>query len=85
MNENDTGSSWFADFEAALRSAKPTESLRDTVARLLDSGNDREVIQQSLEQFRLVLREADREAAEDVVLEVLDFLTGWCSPHQRLD
>ena len=30
------------------------------------------------------MREANRETDEDVVLEVMDFLTGWCSPHMRL-
>jgi hypothetical protein len=33
-----------------------------------------------LEALRCGLNDAD----EDAVLEVLDFVTGWCSPHARL-
>jgi hypothetical protein len=33
-----------------------------------------------LEALRSGLSDAD----EDIVLEVLDFVTGWCSPHVRL-
>jgi len=38
-----------------------------------------------LEEFRLVLGSRGREDDQDVVLEVLDFLTGWCGPHNRID
>jgi hypothetical protein len=41
----------------------------------------------SLEFFetaRQELREARRDAADDIVLEVMDFIAGWCSPHRRL-
>jgi hypothetical protein len=30
------------------------------------------------------LREAGREKDEDAVMDVMDFLVGWCSPHMRL-
>jgi len=33
-----------------------------------------------LEALRTGLNDSD----DDVVLEVLDFVTGWCSPHARL-
>lgn len=84
MSNDELNPAWINEFETALRSRQPTQQLREVVARLLRAGHDRITIQQSLEQFRLTLREADREADEDVVLEVLDFLTGWSSPHQKL-
>jgi hypothetical protein len=30
------------------------------------------------------LRQAGREADEDMVMDVMDFLMGWCSPHMKL-
>jgi hypothetical protein len=30
------------------------------------------------------LRQADREADEDAITDVMDFLVGWCSPHMKL-
>ena len=36
------------------------------------------------EEARQRLREADREAEEDVVMNVMDCLVGWCSPHMKL-
>jgi hypothetical protein len=36
------------------------------------------------EKARQFLREADREKDEDAVMDVMDFLLGWCSPHMQL-
>jgi hypothetical protein len=30
------------------------------------------------------LRQDGRETDEDAVMDVFDFLTGWCSPHMRV-
>jgi hypothetical protein len=60
-------------------------SLREVVAHELhDRHVDRDVLLDELESLRAELREADREDLEDVVLEVMDFVTGWASPHVRL-
>ena len=72
------------DFYAALASEKPLESLRRTVARELEAGVTRERLIAQLEELRADLRRSGREDDEDVVLEVMDFLTGWSSPHMRL-
>jgi len=37
------------------------------------------------EQTRRQLREAGRDREEEVVLEIMDFLVGWCSPHMNLE
>jgi hypothetical protein len=58
--------------------------LRDVVTELLAAGADRARVQEQLEAFRVRLQEQDREDDEDTVLDVLDFVTGWCSPDQRL-
>jgi hypothetical protein len=70
--------------EQALHSAEPVDQLRSLVLRLLSQGQDKATVLERLEQMRRQLREADREADEDAVMDVMDFLLGWCSPHMRL-
>ena len=72
-------------FEESLRSVDPTAALSDAVRRLHKaSGKGRQEILAELEEFRDVLREQNRDRDEDVVLEVMDFLVGWSSPHMSL-
>lgn len=75
----------FDAFEAALRGADAYASLRQVVKDLLESGTDREVLREELEAFRVELRtKGGSEDDDDVVLDVLDDLTGWTSPHRKL-
>jgi len=67
--------------EAALRTESPVTSLRELAAELLASGQARDAVYDLFESSRAALREADREADEDAVMDLMDFLTGWCSPH----
>lgn len=85
MSDDSASVGWVEDFERSLTSPDPTERLRAVVADLIAAGADRERVQEQLELFRGQLRSHDRDADEDIVLEVLDFLTGWCSPHQRIE
>lgn len=69
----------------ALESHAPLATLRDVVAyELHERRGDREVVLAELEALRGELRRQGRSDAEDVVLEVMDFVVGWCSPHVRL-
>jgi hypothetical protein len=72
------------EFEAGLHDAEPLHCLRERVRSLLVEGYSRQGLIAELERFRIVLQDAGREADEDVVLEVLDFLHGWCAPHMRV-
>jgi len=85
MPENELDMRWFDGFERALGSSDPVERLRDDVAEIVRSGVPSDTVQASLERFRIKLAAEGRDADEDVVLDVLDFLTGWCSPHRRID
>jgi hypothetical protein len=58
--------------------------LREELQRLLAKGFDRNVIMQELERLRSHFREAQQEDMEDLVLDLMDFLTGWCSPDMKL-
>jgi hypothetical protein len=70
--------------EEALRSSQPVNELRDLVVHLLSEGQTREAVLELLERVRQQLRQADRETDEDAVMDVMDFLVGWCSPHVKL-
>lgn len=68
------------DFRAALASDDGLEGLRRAAEHELQSGTPRQQVVARLEALRPGLSDTD----EDVVLEVLDFVTGWCSPQVRL-
>lgn len=68
----------------ALQTPTPLETLRLYVRGLQAQGLSDDEILQRLEHLRAVLREEGRDAEEDVVLEVMDFVAGWCSPHVSL-
>ncbi|HWE81611.1 MAG TPA: hypothetical protein VG265_08160 [Gaiellaceae bacterium] len=69
--------------DGAFQEPITVPALRDVVVLELKLQN-RDAVQRKLELFRETLRGADRETDDDVVLEVLDFLAGWCLPHERI-
>jgi len=71
-------------FEQALHAEEPVHELRSLALRLSSQGYDREALLGKYEEVRQQLRQEDREVDEDAVMDVLDFLTGWCSPHMRI-
>ena len=70
--------------QQALSSSEPVNGLRNWVLQLLADGQTREAIRGLLKRTRPQLRQADRETDEDAVMDVMDFLVGWCSPHMKL-
>jgi len=71
-------------FEHALADSDPVEALRSLVLELSTEGFTKAAILEIFEQQRQRLRTANRESAEDAVMDVMDFLVGWCSPHMKL-
>jgi hypothetical protein len=71
-------------FDAALHSSDRVGALRNLAQSLLDERYLLDTVYAEFEQVRQRLREAGREDEEDAVMDVMDFLTGWCSPHARL-
>ena len=70
---------------SALADEQGLLALREVVRHELhDRRADREVVLAELQALRDELRESGRSADEEVVLEVMDFVVGWCSPHVRL-
>jgi hypothetical protein len=74
----------YNQYDEALRSDQPVLCLREVVQELLTEGQDRRALLVELEHLRGWLRETGREESEDVVLEVMDFVVGWCSPHMEV-
>jgi hypothetical protein len=70
--------------EQALRSTTPVVELRSLIVHLLGDGRPRETILQLFEAAREEMRQTGREVDEEVVMDVMDFLVGWCSPHMKL-
>lgn len=70
--------------ERALHADNPTLALRDVAAALLREGQTHEQVLRSFEELLMSFRASGRDTDEDVVLEVMDFITGYCSPHMKL-
>ena len=73
-----------AQFDAALHSSQPLIQLRATISALLDQDWTRDELLTQLETFRVTLSADGRDQDEDTVLEAMDFLVGWCSPHLKV-
>jgi hypothetical protein len=67
-------------FEFALSSAR----LDKLVEEMKNDGLSQVEIYDCFYEFYTMLKEAQREDDEDKVLDVLDRIVGWCSPHNKL-
>jgi hypothetical protein len=72
------------DYEGALQSSDPVGQLRALALHLSAQGQDKETILERFEVTRQDLRQANREADEDSLMDVLDCMVGWCSPEMKL-
>lgn len=68
----------------ALGSAQPLQALSSMAQQRLELGQTIEELTALFEQARRRLRATGRDADEDTLLEAMDFLAGWCSPHMKL-
>jgi hypothetical protein len=70
--------------EKAFQSPNPVSELRSAAMQLFSQGNDKAAVLEKFEKVRQQLRQAGREREEDTLMDVMDFLVGWCSPHMKL-
>jgi hypothetical protein len=70
--------------EQALRSPDSLSALRTLALQDLAQGQPQAVVLDRFERARQQLRLENREKDEDIVMEIMDFLVGWCSPHMEL-
>ena len=71
-------------FHDALNSEQPLTQVRELARRELQHGVSRREVLGQLESLRLELRGGEKPEDEDVVLDVMDFVSGWSSPHMKL-
>ena len=55
-------------------------ALRTLLSKALEDGEKRETILIKMGELRKLVSDEQ----EDILLEVMDFLVGWCSPHAKL-
>jgi hypothetical protein len=70
--------------EEAIYSSNPHIELIETVKALVSQGVLRQDILDIFEVIRIDLQKRDLEELEDMVLEVMDLLVGWCNPDYRI-
>ncbi len=71
--------------QEALTGVDSLAKLRSLIENLQAQGQDQQGILDMLERARQQCRETGREKEEDVIMEVMDFLIGWCSPHVKMN
>ncbi len=52
--------------------------------RLRAEGQEQEKIIAKFEDAPAQLRQANRDSDEDIIMDVMDCLVGWCSPQMRI-
>jgi hypothetical protein len=67
-------------FRRALDAPVPALALRDAISEALVEDNDRAALLAALEELRAHFRRIGRPEVEDVLLEAMDFASGWCNP-----
>jgi hypothetical protein len=70
--------------DQALQSSEPLQEVRRVAEQLARDGLSKAAVLEQFEQTRQRLRVQGKEREEDLLLEVMDFIEGWCSPHMKI-
>jgi hypothetical protein len=71
--------------ESALAQPEAMARLRQLAVDLRSQGHDKDTISAAFMSYLQRLQAVGgREADEDALMDALDCVTGWCSPHQRV-
>lgn len=68
---------------AALQTTDPFLSLRTVVQEMFDQRVSQDVILTCLERIHTKLVSEGNESRDDIVLEVMDCVVGWCSSNLK--
>jgi hypothetical protein len=74
----------FEAWQEALAAEAPLKALSDVARQRVAEGTERDDLIAELQEFLDVLYEEDREADADTVLEVMDFIVGYCAPGMQI-
>ena len=69
------------ELEAAIQADRSLDEIVGMLRRIKEQGASREEVYRWLENLRSA---AADEAAEDRIVEVADFVAGFCAPHLRI-
>jgi hypothetical protein len=69
---------------ASAAAANDAEDLRDALQRELAAGRTRKSLIEEITAAMLTSRANGRDQEEDLLLDALDWLTGWTSPGLKL-
>lgn len=70
--------------EAALLSGYSNNDLQKMVKLFLTDGYSNELLIKQLNELHMEFMTTGKEKEDDLILEILDNLEGWCSPHMKL-
>ena len=59
-------------------------ALRETAREAIERGESHAEVLRTFDVLRHQLADQGDEEKEDAVLEVMDFIVGWCGPQMRL-
>ncbi len=69
---------------AAVRSERPSENLKELVLSWKQAGLGRSTVEERLTALLLELQGVGTEPEEDIVMDLLDLVVGYCRPEARL-
>jgi hypothetical protein len=69
------------DLQIGIKNALSLSELVGTLREFKREGGSQS---EALEVLEALRNESTEEKSEDVLLELMDFVTGFCSPHMRL-
>ncbi len=69
---------------ASVEDSHPGQALEMTVRRVVEEGYQRELILLELDIIRSQLQQWNRGSQADVVMDIMDRMTGDCAPNQTL-
>ena len=70
--------------EKILAGLKTGSDLSELAVKYKDLGMDKESMYHNLEDLMLEMRENKDEASENLIMDLMDRVVGWCSPDSRL-
>jgi len=73
-----------ARLETALREPEPSRAVHELARILRDEGMSQLEMYRLFDEFRAIHESDSDETLCDAILDTMDFISGWCSPHSRL-
>ena len=73
-----------SQLETALRMPDPLTALSQVARNMKDAGTSQPEMYAIFNELLQAMQIDGTEQQDDAIRDVMDFIIGWCSPHQRL-